>query len=159
MAKGRFTAFLIGGVIGAGVALLFAPRSGKETRAFLADKAEEMWGEGADFYSQNFERVKAEAANVQRTAVQANEELRAKIENARSAIAEQIAKNAQSAREAINAQIPLGADKITQEADVVQGQIDNAADSIKSAAADLASQDAAAVGEAVENTIPFGEEA
>jgi len=144
MAKGRLTAFLVGGVIGAAAALLFAPRSGKETRAFLTDKAEELWGEGADLYSQGFERVKAEAANVQRTAAQANEELKSKIENARSAIAEQIAKNAQSARDAINSQIPLGADKITQEADVVKGQIDDAADKIKSAAADLASKDAAA---------------
>jgi len=163
MAKGRFTAFLIGGVVGAAAALLFAPRSGKETRAFLTDKAEELWGEGADFYSQNYERVKTEAANVQRTAAQANDELRAKIENARSAIAEQIAKNAQSAREAINSQIPLGADKITQEADVVKGQIDNAADKIKTAAADLASKDAAETAKdaaaAVQNAVAGAAEA
>jgi len=144
MAQGRFRSFLVGGILGAGAALLFAPRSGKETRAFLTEKAEEKWGEGAELYSQGFDRIKTEAANVQRTAVQANEELRTKIENARNAIAEQIAKNAKSAREAINSQIPLGADKINQEADVLKGQIDDAADEIKDAAADLASQDFAA---------------
>ena len=142
MAHGRFRAFLVGGILGAGAALLFAPRSGKDTRALIADKAEEMWGEGTDLYSQGYERIKTEAANVQRTAAQANDELRSKIENARSAIAEQIAKNAQSARDAINAQIPFGADKIDQEADVLKGEIDDAADRIKDAAVNLASQDA-----------------
>ena len=147
MAQGRCRAFLFGGIIGAGVALLFAPRSGKETRAYLTDKAEELWGEGADLYSQGYEKIKVEAANVQRTAVQANDELREKIENARNAIAEQIAKNAQSARDAIDSQIPLEDDTITQTADVVKGQIDEAADRIKTAAVNLAEQDAAAVAE------------
>ncbi|MDR2035754.1 MAG: YtxH domain-containing protein [Coriobacteriales bacterium] len=129
MAQGRFRAFLFGGILGAGAALLFAPRSGKETRAYLTDKAEEMWGEGTDIYSQGYERIKAEAANVQRTAVQANDELRDKIENARTAIAEQIAKNAQSARDAINAKIPLmnDEDTLAAEADVLKGQIPDAA--------------------------------
>ncbi len=31
--------------IGAGVALLFAPRSGKESRRFIARKAEDSWGQ------------------------------------------------------------------------------------------------------------------
>ena len=34
--------FLIGGLIGAGVALLTAPQSGAETRAIIGDKANEM---------------------------------------------------------------------------------------------------------------------
>lgn len=144
MAQGRIRAFLLGGILGAGAALLFAPRSGKDTRALLTDKAEEMWGEGADLYSHGFEKVKSEAANVQKTAAQANDELRTKIENARSAIAEQIAKNAQSARDTINAQMPIAGEKIAQTADVVKGQIENAANKIKSATANLAAKDAEA---------------
>jgi gas vesicle protein len=142
MAHGRKRAFLLGGLLGAGVALLFAPRSGSETRALLTDKAEELWGEGQDLYSQGYEKVKAEAANVQSTAAKANDELRAKIENARTVIAEQVAKNAQSARDAINAQVPVAGDKIHQAVDVVKGQIDNAASKLKSTAANLASKDA-----------------
>ncbi|MCL2807542.1 MAG: YtxH domain-containing protein [Coriobacteriia bacterium] len=145
MAKGKIIAFFVGGAIGATVALLFAPRSGKETRAIITDKAEEVWGEGAQLYAQGFERIKTEAANVQKTAAQANEELRSKIENARTAIAEQIAKNAQTARDAINSRIPLSDDKITQEADVVKGQLDDAAQKVKTAAADLAATNAAAI--------------
>lgn len=37
----KFTFFLAGVGIGAVVALLFAPKSGKETRKYIADKADE----------------------------------------------------------------------------------------------------------------------
>ncbi len=144
MAQGRKRAFLVGGLLGAGIALLFAPRSGSETRALLTDKAEELWGEGTEFYSHGYEKIKTEAANVQATAAKANDELRAKIENARKVIAEQVAKNAQSARDAINSQVPVAGEKIHQAVDVVKGQIDNAASKLKSTAANLASKDAAA---------------
>jgi gas vesicle protein len=36
------SAFLIGGMLGAGVALLVAPRSGQKTRAMLRDKGNEL---------------------------------------------------------------------------------------------------------------------
>lgn len=142
MARGRLISFVVGGVVGAGVALLFAPRSGTETRAMITDRAEDLWGEGSERVSQGYEQIKTEAANVQSQAAKANDELRVKIENARSVIAEQVAKNAQSARDAINAQVPVTGEKIDQAADVVKGQIDNAATKLKTAAADFASKDA-----------------
>lgn len=37
-----FAGLIIGGLIGAGIALLFAPQSGEETRAFLKEKALEL---------------------------------------------------------------------------------------------------------------------
>lgn len=40
---------VIGGVIGAGVALLFAPRTGEETRKILKDKADELNNEFGEF--------------------------------------------------------------------------------------------------------------
>jgi gas vesicle protein len=46
--------FLIGGFIGAAVALLFAPKSGEETRAFLGDKVRE----GKDYISTKSRDVK-----------------------------------------------------------------------------------------------------
>ena len=150
MAQGRISSFIVGGIIGAGIAILFAPRSGKETRAYLTDKAEDLWGEGSDLYSQGYEKIKSQAANVQKSATQANDELRTKIDNARNAIAEQIAKNAQSARDAINSRIPIAADKIDEEADVVKGHIDDVAETIRNAAAEFANQDAAAVSEAAD---------
>jgi gas vesicle protein len=35
-------AFAAGAIVGAGIALLYAPQSGEETRRMLADKAEEL---------------------------------------------------------------------------------------------------------------------
>lgn len=152
MAHGRFSLFLLGGAIGASIGLLFAPRSGSETRAFLTDKAEELWGEGEDFYSRSYEKVKVEAANVQSTAAKANDELREKIENARSAIAEQVAKNAQSARETINQQVSVADEQIDQEADVLKGKIDELkqeASEVAEKVAEAAADASEAAGEAV----------
>ena len=138
----KFGSFVFGGLVGAGLALLFAPRSGVETRALLTDKAEELWGDSQDLYGQGVEKIKAGVSNAQETAVKTNDELRKKIESARVAISEQVAKNAQSALNAINAQVPVAGEKITQAVDVVRGQIDAAASKLKSAAADLAARDA-----------------
>lgn len=53
---GYLVAFAIGAALGAGLALLYAPRSGKETRSLLAqkghdlkDKAEDLLVEAKDF--------------------------------------------------------------------------------------------------------------
>jgi len=39
---GFFMGFILGGLIGAGLALLFAPKSGEETREYLKEKALEL---------------------------------------------------------------------------------------------------------------------
>ena len=40
--RNGFGAFLLGGAIGAGIALLYAPRSGQETREMLVDEGERV---------------------------------------------------------------------------------------------------------------------
>ena len=46
---GSFLAgFMIGGLIGAGVALLMAPQSGEETRAYIKDKSIELRDQAVD---------------------------------------------------------------------------------------------------------------
>lgn len=50
--SGKLTAFLAGGAIGALMALLYAPRPGEETRALVADKANEAWGQAREYGSQ-----------------------------------------------------------------------------------------------------------
>lgn len=42
-----FSAFLIGFVVGAGVALLFAPQSGEETREWISDNARRGYDEAS----------------------------------------------------------------------------------------------------------------
>ncbi|MBQ9021403.1 MAG: YtxH domain-containing protein [Eggerthellaceae bacterium] len=41
---GRLIPFIVGGIVGAATALLYAPKTGEETRAYVADKANEAWG-------------------------------------------------------------------------------------------------------------------
>jgi gas vesicle protein len=45
---GKFGAFIAGGAIGAAIALLYAPRTGEESRAMLADKANTAWGDACE---------------------------------------------------------------------------------------------------------------
>ncbi len=47
-AGGLFVAFLAGGLIGAGLALLFAPASGKETRKKIGDMAGDVKDRATD---------------------------------------------------------------------------------------------------------------
>jgi len=55
---------LIGGVIGAGIALLFAPASGKETRKFLSDKAHKGIEASKDGYEKVRGFVRDEATKI-----------------------------------------------------------------------------------------------
>ena len=50
--KGKFTAFLAGCLVGAVAALLYAPRTGDETRALVADKANDAWGSARHYGSE-----------------------------------------------------------------------------------------------------------
>lgn len=56
----KFLYFLVGGGVGAIIALLFAPRSGKETREFLAQKAVE----GKEYLSTTARNVQDKATDV-----------------------------------------------------------------------------------------------
>ncbi len=49
--------FFIGGVIGAGAALLFAPKSGRETRQMIKDSAEDVKGKAGQYAGQAKEAV------------------------------------------------------------------------------------------------------
>jgi len=48
-ANGTMAGFLVGAVVGAGVALLMAPASGSDTRRRIKEKAEEFRGRAAEF--------------------------------------------------------------------------------------------------------------
>ena len=44
----RITSFLLGGLVGAGLAMLYTPKDGEQTRALLADRANAIWSEAQD---------------------------------------------------------------------------------------------------------------
>ncbi len=49
--------FLIGGIVGAGLALLFAPQSGKKTRGKIMDLAEDAKDYASDYAKKIKEKV------------------------------------------------------------------------------------------------------
>ena len=59
MDKNGLSAFLLGLGVGVGIGMLFAPKSGQETRDLLRSKAEE----GADFVKQRGTEMKQTAAD------------------------------------------------------------------------------------------------
>ncbi len=71
--SGVFGAFLFGGLVGAVLGVLFAPRPGKETRELLAQKGQEYLEEGQRLYDEGRERlvemVKAASGRVVQEAV------------------------------------------------------------------------------------------
>jgi len=143
MGKGfGIKSFILGGLIGAAIALLYAPRTGEETRAIVADKVDDLLGQGQTLYAQGRVKIKDGISAVQPVISKKNDELREKIENARSAIAEQVVKNAAAARDVINDKVPVAGEKINQAVDVVRGQIDAAAAKLKDAAVDNAAKTA-----------------
>lgn len=138
---GKLGSFIAGGLIGAGLALLFAPRSGEETRAMVADKAEECWGKGYDLYDQGKTRL----ADAQPAIAKKSDELREKIDGARNLIAEQVAKNAANARDAINDKMPGASEKLSKAAEAVRGRIDSATSKVKEMATKTSSKELDAV--------------
>lgn len=58
MDKNGLSAFLLGLGVGVGIGMLFAPKSGQETRELLRSKA----GEGGDFLKQRSTEMKQSAA-------------------------------------------------------------------------------------------------
>lgn len=58
MDKNGFSSFLLGLGVGVGIGMLFAPKSGAETREIIKNKA----GEGADFLKQRSGDIRQSAA-------------------------------------------------------------------------------------------------
>ncbi len=109
--------FIVGAMIGAGAALLFAPKTGEQTRAFVTEKANAVAGEAKDFgagfpgSAQDLLRAAQEKgqgfvsgaqARVKEVAGQPAEvdsdDLRQKIEAARQRIAAQVMENAEQSQ-------------------------------------------------------------
>jgi len=133
-----FGAFLLGGVVGAVIGLLFAPRSGKETRDILAEKADEYWGEAGEFYETGMdkvsevvatgkEKVTEAVATGKETAAEKGEVLRAKIDEARGRLQEQVAKSAEGAKGKIADMEPAAKDAVDKAAEATKSGLGTAA--------------------------------
>ena len=59
-----FSGFLIGGLIGAAVALLAAPQSGVETRSMIRDRAENVRDQAMDMADNTMDKAQKVVSNV-----------------------------------------------------------------------------------------------
>ncbi|MBI3849325.1 MAG: YtxH domain-containing protein [Verrucomicrobia bacterium] len=62
--RGFLTAFAVGALMGAGMALLYAPRSGKETRDLLAQRTRELKNKAGDALDQAKETFLGKRAQI-----------------------------------------------------------------------------------------------
>jgi len=102
-------AFLLGGIVGAVLGLLFSPRSGRENREFIGAKADEYWGEGKQFYETSRSKVLDET-----------EEMRVKIDAARDRLKEQVETVTQQAKGKIQEVAPAARDAVTRAGESVK---------------------------------------
>src|SRR5512134_107407 len=68
--------FLVGSVIGVATALLFAPRSGEETRAEIRDKAVELRDRTSETVKDTVSQAKSKAYELKDTVVEKAEEIK-----------------------------------------------------------------------------------
>ena len=152
----RIVPFLLGGVIGAGFALAFAPYSGEKNRALVAEKANALADEAKDFgagfpgsaqdiletareratallgdaQSKSGGLVNDATSKVKQATGKASdadaEELRAKIEAARQRIAAQVMENAEKAKEAAGDVKEAAAETVKETAEAVADKAEDA---------------------------------
>ena len=62
----RLTAFLLGGAIFAGLGLIFAPQSGKETRKKMKKFVNEFWGKTEEFIEESKDKIEEVAKELKK---------------------------------------------------------------------------------------------
>lgn len=110
---GKGMSFVAGAAVGAaaGVVLgvLYAPRSGSETRAMAADMANDAWDSAREMYERGVDQARAAMDDFGPTVDAATDELRAKVDLARERM--------DQLREQLNDAVSAGT--VTPAADVV----------------------------------------
>ncbi len=137
-------AFVLGGLVGAALGLLFSPRSGRENREFVAAKANEYWGEGKEFYETSRAKV-----------VDETEEIRAKIDAARDRLKDQVETVSQQAKDKVHEIAPQAKDAVAKAGTSVKTGVDTAEAKAQGVLDKLSEKTAPPVAPAAE--IPFPE--
>jgi len=98
-----FSGFVIGGLVGAAVALILAPQSGEETRALMREKSIEIKERGEAGWQEAQERARHAADDAKARAAEVAAEVRSKAEEIVREVAETATKKAQGATDGDNA--------------------------------------------------------
>lgn len=126
-------AFLLGGLVGAVLGLLFAPRSGKETREIIADRAEDYWGQGVEMYGQGKEKAVELYETGKTQATEKTEALRTKIDEARDRLREQVATTSEAAKGTVEKAAEVTKSGVDVASDKTKGALDYVATKAKPA--------------------------
>ena len=101
--SGRLSSFVWGGLIGLAVGVLYAPKSGKETRDDLKKRADEYLEQGLEEYEVQKDRVLEAVEMGRRSAIDTSEDLKSKIQETRDKLKAQVDAAAEAAKEKISA--------------------------------------------------------
>ena len=107
MNNNGLSSFLLGLGVGVGLGLLFAPKSGEETRGVIRDKA----GEGADFVKQRAgegaEFIKQRGTQMQQTAAEWVDKGKDALGRQKTNLSDAMEAGKQAYRDTVNRQAPL----------------------------------------------------
>ena len=100
--RGRFWSFVAGGLVGTVIGMLYAPKSGKETRDDLKDLFDEYVEQGRENYEAQRERVLKAVDSGKEAVQQKSDEIKIKLEEAKERLKDQVDQATESAKEKVN---------------------------------------------------------
>jgi len=112
---GNISTFILGGLVGAALGVLFAPRPGYETREMIVDRALDYYDNVDSFYDNASDRAVELYSTSRDVAIDATEQVRAKIEVARARLMAEV--------EAVSGKAEAEDDVAEQVAEVVAEEV------------------------------------
>jgi gas vesicle protein len=94
--------FLVGSVIGVATALLFAPRSGQETRAEIRDKAFDLRDRTTETVKDTVSQAKSKANEIKDTVVEKAEELKQRGKHTVNRKLDDVSEAAETGKQRVN---------------------------------------------------------
>ena len=101
-AKPILGGFLVGSVIGVATALLFAPRSGEDTRAEIRDKAVELRDRTTETVKDTVSQAKSKASELKDTVVEKAEQLKERGKHTISRKLDEVSEAAETGKQKVN---------------------------------------------------------
>lgn len=101
-AKSVFTGLLVGGVVGAATALLFAPRPGEEVRSEIRDKAIDLRDRTSETVKDTVSQARTKAYELKDNVVDKAEELKQRGQATINKQLDRVSRTAEASKEKVN---------------------------------------------------------